>query len=139
MTERALGLLDTNVVIHAFARDAFSEECAAFLLALRDGRIQAIVEPVVVHELTYVLPQFVKQMTRADIASFLLGLIGWETVRADKANLVGALEHWRDTPGLGFVDAYLGVLALRRDVPVFTKNVRDFVRFGAEVPEPLIA
>ena len=137
VAERETGLLDTNVVIHAFASDSLSDECERFLRALREGQLRAILEPVVVHELTYALPHFVQQMTRSDVAAFLLDLIGWEAVQADKANLARALEHWRDSPGLGFVDAYLGALALSFDQPVFSKNVRDFARFGARVADPL--
>ena len=137
VAEATPGYLDTNVVIHAFATDAHSDECSSHLRALRDGRVRAIVDPLVIHELTYVLPQFVKQMSRIDVGSFLLDLIGWESIQADKAVLVGAIERWRDNPSLGFVDAYLGTLAVRKDAPVFTKNVGDFAKFGATVPDPL--
>ena len=137
VSEPPLGLLDTNVVVHAFANDANSEECARHLRALRDGRAQALVEPVVLHELTYVLPQFVQQMARRDVSAFLLELVGWEAVRGDKPVLVGALERWRDTPGLGFVDAYLAALATRRGLPVYTKNIREFARQRVNVPNPL--
>ena len=47
------------------------------------------------------------------------------------------LRRWADTPGLGFVDAYLAALAARHGCPVYTKNVRDFSGQGVSVPDPL--
>jgi len=136
--ESKLGLLDTNVVIHSFAHDAHSAECSRFMRALRDGHTSATLDPLVIHELTYALPQFIKQMSRPELAAFLLEMIGWEAVRCDnKALLVDTLERWRDRAGLGFVDAYLSALALRRDLPVYTKNVRHFLTQGVDVPDPL--
>lgn len=105
--------------------------------ALEAGRVAAGLDPLVVHELTYALPRFIQQMNRADVAALILEMLGWESIRADKSNLVSALEQWRERPGLAFVDAYLAALALRIDAPVFTKNVRDFGRLGVRVPEPL--
>ena len=95
------------------------------------------VELPVLHELTYVLPRYLKQMTRSDVAEYLLMLISWPGVRCDRQLFGDALRRWRDTPGLGFVDAYLAALAVRRGVAVYTKNVREFVGQGVEVPNPL--
>lgn len=62
------GLLDTNVFIHALAHDRLSEECLGFLEALERADIEARLEPLVLHELSYALPHHRNQMTRADVA-----------------------------------------------------------------------
>jgi hypothetical protein len=76
-------------------------------------------------------------MTRSDVADYLLMLISWPGVRCDKQLFGDTIRRWRDTPGLGFVDAYLSALAVRLGCPVYTKNVREFVAQGVEVPDPL--
>ena len=78
-------------------------------------------------------------MTRADVAQYLLTILSWPGIEADRATLVPALERWRDTPRLGFVDAYLAVLAVRQDLPVFSKNVGDLRALAAQVPDVLLA
>jgi predicted nucleic acid-binding protein len=131
------GLLDTNVFVHAYANDSQTAECRGFLLALRDGRVRARLEPLVLHELSYSLPRYVKQMTRGQLANYFLAILEWDSIEGEKALMVDAVERWRDNPGLGFVDAYLAAIATTRRCPVFTKNVRDLVGQGAVVPEPL--
>lgn len=54
------GLLDTNVVVHAHTTDARSEECRRFLRALESGTVRARLEPLILHELSYALPHYVK-------------------------------------------------------------------------------
>lgn len=49
--------------------------------------------------------------------------------------LLEAIEVWRSTPSLSFVDAYLGVRAQREGRPVYTVNRRDFERQGVEAPD----
>ena len=63
------GLVDTNVFIHAHASDRFSAECRAFLRALEQGQVRARLEPIILHELSYALPRYVKQMTRQEVAA----------------------------------------------------------------------
>jgi predicted nucleic acid-binding protein len=123
--------------VHAQTPNPFREECRRFLRALRDGRVEADVELAVLHELTYVLPRYLKQMTRSDIADYLLMLIGWPGVQCDKQLFGDTIRRWRDTPRLGFVDAHLAALAARRACAVYTKNIREFVAQGVEVPDPL--
>lgn len=48
----AEGYLDTNVFVHAYAHDQFTEECRRLLLALERGRVEAVLEPVILHELS---------------------------------------------------------------------------------------
>jgi predicted nucleic acid-binding protein len=131
------GLLDTNVFIHAHASDRWAAECRAFLTAVESGRVTAVLEPLVLHELSYALPHYVKQMTRDQVGEYLLMVLRWEGVQGDKDTLAETVMRWRATPGLAFVDAYLATLAHRRGCPVFSKNVRELTAQGAVVPVPL--
>jgi predicted nucleic acid-binding protein len=72
---RATGYLDTNVIIHALSRDAHAEECRRLLSAVRDGQISVLLEPIIVHEITYSLPRYAKQMQRSDVAEYLESVI----------------------------------------------------------------
>lgn len=136
MAEQA-GLLDTNLFIHAHARDAASSECRQFLAALEGGRIKAHLEPIILHELSYALPHYMKQMTRADIAEYLLMVLGWDAVQGQKATMVDAVERWRDTAGLSFADSYLAAVAVDQGRPIYSKNVRELQDQGVVVPDRL--
>jgi predicted nucleic acid-binding protein len=131
------GLLDTNVFLHTLTNDAHSEECRQFLAALEHGQVEAWLDPLILHELSYALRRWRKQVTRAEVAEYLLVVLGWPGIHGDKDLMVTTVERWRDTPGLGFVDAYLAALASRRGAVVYTKNVRDFTGQGVPVPQPL--
>lgn len=131
------GLLDTNVFIHAHASDSATQECRRFLAALEQGRIRARLEPLILHELSYALPHFVKQMTRRHVAEYLLMVLSWDGVLGDKDIMVGAVHRWDGTRGLSFADAYLAAVAADRRCPVYTKNVRELEGQGATVPQPL--
>jgi predicted nucleic acid-binding protein len=135
--EMSSGYLDANVFIHAVSNDAHTEECRNFLSELEKGSIVARMEPIVLHEISYALPRFAKQLSRGAVATYLLSVLDWPGVLSDKQVLTDALDRWRQVPGLGFTDAYLAVVAIRDGVPVFTKNVRDLRGQGAEVPDPL--
>src|SRR5690349_5491705 len=121
------GLLDTNVFLHAHTHDAFSEECGRFLAALEAGDVSARLEPLILHELSYALPHYLKQMTRADMAEYLLMVLAWPGVRGDKATMIDAVQRWRVSAGLAFADAYLAALASRERTVVFTKNVDELL------------
>jgi predicted nucleic acid-binding protein len=131
------GLLDTNVFIHAHARDAWTDECRAFLSAIEGGSIRAVLEPLVLHDLSFALPHYAKQMTRDHVGEYLLMVLSWEGVEGDKDTMVETVMRWRATPGLAFVDAYLATLARKRDCAVFSKNVKDLTAQGAQVPAVL--
>jgi len=133
------GLLDTNVFLHAYTTDAHSAECLSFLAALERGDVEARLEPLVLHELSYVLPRYLKQMSRLDLAAYLLMVLRWKGVRADTEILVDAVERWRRTPGLAFVDAYLAAIANRDGCPIYTKNVAELAGQGVSVPSTLPA
>lgn len=131
------GLLDTNLFIHAHLDDAHSGECRRFLEALRRGEQRARLEVLVVHKISYVFPRVVKQFDRQWLARYLIGVVEWPGVICDRATLAETLQRWSATPGLAFVDAYLATVATAHEVPVYTKNVREFVVQGVEVPVPL--
>ena len=132
-----VGLIDTNVFLHAQTHDSLSAECLAFLDELEQGRIEAYLDVLVVHELTYALPRYRKQMTRADVAAYVLAVLQWPGIVGETTLLADTVELWADTPGLGFVDAYLIERATRDGAPVFTKNVAEFAAQDATVPDPL--
>jgi len=131
------GLLDTNVFIHAHARDTASGECQRFLAALEAGAARAHLEPVILHELSYALPHYVKQMTRDEVADYLLMVLSWDGVEGEKGVMVDAVERWQRTPGLSFADAHLSALASERGCPVYSKNVRELTGQGTSIPNPL--
>jgi predicted nucleic acid-binding protein len=131
------GLIDTNIFLHAHADDSASAECQAFLRALEHGHVRARLEPIILHELSYALPRFIKQMTRQHVGAYLAMVLGWDGVQGEKDVMANTVQRWRNTPGLSFADAYLTVAATRMECPVFTKNIRDFTRQGVAVPVPL--
>jgi predicted nucleic acid-binding protein len=131
------GLLDTNVFLHAVTTDRHAEECSAFLTALQRGMRQAWLDPLVLHELSYSIRHYRKQMTRDEVAEYLLGILDWPGIQGDKDIMVEVVQRWQRAEQVGFVDAYLATLATRGDLPVFTKNVRDLAGEGARVPDPL--
>lgn len=135
--ESAVGLLDTNIFIHAHTTDPVSEECRSLLAAIEAGRIGARIEPLILHELSYALPRYLKQMTRQDVAEYLLMILGWDGIECDRDTLIDTVRRWAGTPGLSFADAYLAALAVRRGCPIYTKNVRELRGQGADTPMPL--
>lgn len=131
------GLLDTNVFIHAQSHDEHSVECRRFLAAVEKGRVQARLDPIVLHELSYALRHYRKQMTKSQVAEYLETVLKWDGIQADKDLLLDTVERWRSSPGLAFVDAYLAALAAQRQSPVYSKNVRELQAQGVTVSEPL--
>jgi len=131
------GLVDTNIFIHAQTHDAHAEDCLLFLDAVRAGRVRAHLDPMILHELSYALPHYRKGMTRAEIAEYLLAILAWDGFTGDKGLLVNAVERWRTTPRLAFVDAFLATLAVREQCAVYSKNVAELQGLGAVVPDPL--
>ena len=131
------GLLDTNVFIHAHTHDNVSEECRAFLAALEAGSVRAVLEPVILHELSYALPHYLKQMTREEIAEYLLMILSWDGVLGSKETLIDTVERWRRTPRLSFVDAYLAARSSEESRPVYSKNERELRAQGVTVPRTL--
>lgn len=137
MAEAATGLLDTNVVVHALANDEHSRECRAFLHRIEEGRVTLRLEAYVLHELTYTIPSFMKQLNRSDVATILGNLLEWSGVSGETELYSAALMRWRDSLGLAFVDAMLAETAARQSVVVVSKNVRELRSQGATVTDPL--
>jgi predicted nucleic acid-binding protein len=129
--------VDTNVFIHAQTHDALAEECLRFLEAVQRGEIEVRLEPMVIHELSYALPHYRKGMTRNEVSQYLLAVLAWKGITGEKDLMVNAVERWRDSVRLAFVDAYLAALAAEMQCPVFTKNVAELEGQGALVPNPL--
>jgi len=137
VTDEEDGLLDTNIFVHAQSTDTHAEECRRFLAALESGRVSARLEPLILHELSYALPRYAKQMTRSDVADYMLMVLSWDGIVGEKGEMAEAVQRWAATPGLSFADAYLAALATRRRCPVFTKNVRELRGQGVDAPSPL--
>jgi predicted nucleic acid-binding protein len=133
------GLVDTNTFFHAQTHDVHSDECRRFLAALERGDVQAVLDPIVLHELSFVLPRYVKQMSRHDVATYLEVVLSWPGIQGDKGTMIDAVQRWRDTPGLAFADAYLAARAAAESRPVYTKNVRELRGQAVAVPDPLPA
>jgi predicted nucleic acid-binding protein len=131
------GLLDTNVFIHAHASDRFTEECRSFLAAVERGKVRAYLDPLILHELSYALPHYIKQMTRPQVGEYLLMVLSWSGVQGDKEVMIDTVERWRGTAGHSFADAYLAARATQRRCPVYTRNVRELEGQVVAVPQPL--
>jgi predicted nucleic acid-binding protein len=129
-------LLDTNVYLHALLRDRDSGECLAFLRALDEGRVQAVVDALVIHELSYGLSRILR-LDRPTVAQHLRTLLRSSGVVADRQVLLPAVDLWAQAPGLGFVDAVLTVRARQEGRAVFTINRRELSRLGVTTPDPL--
>ena len=130
--------LDSNILVHALRDpETLGVDCSRLLNALQAGAIRAYLDPVVLHELTYVLLRVFKSMSKADVASMLVGLVSWPGIDAEKEVLTGTLQLWADTPGLAFADALLATRARLSAGQIFSKNVNELRRVGATVPDPL--
>ena len=130
-------LLDSNVYLHALTNDSNSAECTALLSAIEVGEIGAILDIVVLHELTYSIPKYLKGISKLDVARLLTRLIELPGIICDKLLFADTIYRWSKTPGLSFVDAYLSAYATRDSVSIFSKNVRELRGQGAFVPDPL--
>jgi predicted nucleic acid-binding protein len=133
------GLVDTNVFIHALTHDAQSEECLRFLDAVRRGEVRMRLESIVLHELSYAIRHYRKELSRADIAEYLLAVLGWQGVQGDRGILIDTVQRWRDSPNVAFVDCYLAAVAFATACPIYSKNVKELSEQGANVPALLPA
>ncbi|HET8629781.1 MAG TPA: type II toxin-antitoxin system VapC family toxin [Thermomicrobiales bacterium] len=121
-----LGWLDTNLFVHAlFPRDPHYARCQRILAALDAGTAEGWLDPLVVHDLTYVLGRLPQFPDRAAIQGYLRTILLTEQIRADdKPALLAAVARWVMRGG-GFTDAWLASLAGRRALPVCSVNARD--------------
>ena len=67
----------------------------------------------------------------------MIGVLKWPGVICERDFLARVLTLWGDTPGLGFVDAYLAIIAQEERCEVLTINAREFARLEVTVPHPL--
>jgi predicted nucleic acid-binding protein len=130
-------LLDTNVFVHSLTNDILTAECSAFLDAVRSSVVTAELDIVVLHELTYSVPRYLKGISQRDLVRLLSWLVEMPGINCDKTLFSDTLTRWSEQPGLGFVDAYLAARASRDGTAVFTKNVRELRAQGVIVPDPL--
>lgn len=137
MTDQSIGLIDTNILIHALANDGQGADCRVFLEQVQDGGREVLLTTVVVHEFTYAVSRYAKRMTRVDIGGYLISLMSLPNVRVDDGFLFETVRRWAGATDLGFVDAYLSIRAEQDRIPVYTKNLRHFQRFAIETPDPL--
>lgn len=138
VTNQSIGLIDTNILIPALANDAQGADCRAFLEQVQEGGREVLLTTVVVHEFTYAMSRFAKQMTRVDIGGYLISLMSLPNVRVDDGFLFDTVRRWAHATDLGFVDAYLSIRAEQDRIPVYTRNLRHFERFGVEIPDSLL-
>ncbi len=129
------GILDTSVVIHALGNDANSPSAQAFIARIESGETRVVVDPLVIHELTYAFSRFPREFTRERVAEIVLSLLDVSGSSTMDETLRRGIEVWRESPGLSFVDAYLGARALAEGLPVYTVNRKDFLRQGVEAPD----
>jgi predicted nucleic acid-binding protein len=127
MTE---GYVDINVFLHAQANDAHTSVCRAVLRAAAAGDITLHLDPLVLHELTYVLPGYVKTMTRADVALYCRSVVQWPGVHLEERPFwMNVLEAWEMNPQLSWTDAVLIRRAQATTLPVWSRHHRDFTRY----------
>jgi predicted nucleic acid-binding protein len=121
------GYLDTNIFVHAlFPRDTQHARCRAILAALEQATGEGLLDPLVIHELTYLLLRLPHFSDRAAVEVYLRDLLRMTGVQApQRPLLLAALSRWASRGG-GFVDAWLATLALTEGQPVCSANVRDF-------------
>jgi predicted nucleic acid-binding protein len=124
-----LGWLDSNLFVHAlYPNDGPHVRCRQILAMLSSGEAEGWIDPVIVHELTHVLPstpQF-RGRSRQAVLQYLLQLLGYDSVMAeDKPSLLASLNEWA-TEGGDYGDARLRVLARHHQLPVCSANERLF-------------
>jgi predicted nucleic acid-binding protein len=122
-----LGWLDTNLFVHALYRgDPEYRKCAEIIGGLQDGSVTGWIDRLVVHELTYVLKRLPQFPSMSEVHGYVRNILLAEGIRADdKSALLEALARWA-AQEVGFVDAWLAVQALRRNMPVCSVNNRHF-------------
>jgi predicted nucleic acid-binding protein len=132
-----LGWLDTNLFVHSlFPRDPNGPSCRTILDRLERGDAEGWIAPVVVHELTYVLRRIPTFPNRAAIHDYIRQILLFDAIHAeDKEALLEALGRWQRL-NVGFVDAWLAVLAHRRGMPVCSANRADFAGVPNTYPVP---
>lgn len=124
------GYVDTNVFLHAQAQDAHTAACRALLRSAAAGDVVLRLDPLVLHELIYVLPRYVKTMTRADVALYCRSVLQWAGMHLDERPFwLAVLETWESDERLSWTDAVLIRRAQDTALPLWSRNHRDFSRY----------
>ena len=119
-----LGWLDANLFIHPLHTDEHSEACRRILNSIQRGDSEGWLDPVTLHELSYVLLRFFHG-DRGKVLSYLLPVIAIDGIKMhDKICALETLKRWEQ--GLSFGDARIATIAKRTGFPVCTVNARDF-------------
>lgn len=131
MIPKQFGWLDTTIFIHVlFKNDIHQSRCDEILESLESGKGEAWIDPIVIHELTYVLPRALPAVfnDRKKIADYLLSFLTLDTLHAHRKEiLITSIQYW-STSNVAFADARLTTLAESDNLPVCTVNQRDFPR-----------
>lgn len=128
MTEE-LGWLDTNIFVHAlFPNDPYYRRCKAIVDGLESGEVVGWLDPVIVHELSYVLRRLPMFKDKRDIHQYLRSIVLCDNVfMDDKQAVIEALVRWEAMEGLSFADAWLTALSHQRSArTVCSVNQSDF-------------
>lgn len=125
--------LDTSVFTDAVQNHRDSEACRQLLRAIAEGRLTAVLDPVVLCEVAYMLvkPQFVPagQPPRkpAQVAEHLLSVCAWPGLTVlERDTVLGALQAWSEGQADDLVDCYLYLRAKTAGEDVCTINRRHF-------------
>lgn len=125
--------LDTSVFTVALQNHEHSDACRELLSAVEQGTVQAVVDPVVLCELAYMLvkptfvPPHMPARTPREVAEFLISLAGWSGLAiVERDIVVSALQSWQRGQSDDLVDAYLHARAAASGDVVCTVNRRHF-------------
>ncbi len=123
-----LGYLDTGIFVYAlFPKDERHARCRAVLADLQSGEAEGRLDPLVVHELSAILLSLHQFPDRATAARYLRGIVCARGVMVEQRDLLlAALIRWVERGG-GFVDAWLGILALTDGRPVCAPDAADLL------------
>jgi predicted nucleic acid-binding protein len=122
-----LGWIDTAILIHALrSNDPFAARCRVILQNLRDGTDHGWLDPLVIHEASYVILRLGIMPDLATARGYLRAVIDGPGVHMqDKDTMRAALDLW-GTGGRSLVDALLTVQARQGRSAVCTPNVKHF-------------
>jgi len=126
-----LGYLDTALFVYAlFPQDERHARCRAVLAELQSGDAEGRLDPLVVHELSAILPTLRQFPDRPAVARYLRGIVCARGVMVEQRDLLlAALIRWVERGG-GFVDAWLAILALTDGRPVCAPDASDLPDVG---------
>lgn len=142
--------LDTSIFTDAVQNHDNSEACRNLLDAVEHGRVEAVLDPVVLCEIAYMLvkpifaPRGAPTRTPRQVAEYLLSVVGWAGVEVMERDVViAALDTWRQGRCDDLVDAFIHSRAEARGEHVCTINRQHFPdsvhpteALGGQAPPP---